>query len=340
MRQDNVNSIPAITVNPSDNDFPGTDRTDLNNTDNNLPLDNNNANNHNEEGMDGYPHSLSQRSSVASVRTDRMDESIGRYNGSIIDGNNNMDDDNALDNVSGNEHGDEYENDGAEEQEYNEDGENEGEGAEAFQPLTVSKLHEFIDKALMEHSVLLAENDKLQKIYSNYLQNNPSEMHVDENKSEADLRSLYFDALKQIESLREEKEKNSSEFYQRSVEAQQQLENARGVLESAYSTLREYETRTIRNARMESEGGKPIDARVVAALMERDRRQNEEIQQRRLENAKLQSVLKKYDKMNNKRMHDESTSQHHQIDFEQLKIENQTFNEQIEERTEVCSELL
>ena len=53
----------------------------------------------------------------------------------------------------------------------------------------------------------------------------------------------------------------------------------------------------------------------------------------RLENIKLRNRLKRHEQL--LRQKEELAEGLHLIDFEQLKIENQSFNEKIEERNEV-----
>lgn len=65
-------------------------------------------------------------------------------------------------------------------------------------------------------------------------------------------------------------------------------------------------------------------------------RKEEEVVKVRLENIKLKNKLKK--KEAQLKSKEELAEGLHMIDFEQLKIENQTYNEKIEERNEVCSD--
>ena len=58
----------------------------------------------------------------------------------------------------------------------------------------------------------------------------------------------------------------------------------------------------------------------------------------RLENIKLRNKLKKKEQALKSK--EELAEGLHLIDFEQLKIENQTYNEKIEERNEVCLKLI
>ena len=62
-------------------------------------------------------------------------------------------------------------------------------------------------------------------------------------------------------------------------------------------------------------------------------RKEEEVMKVRLENIKLKNKLKK--KEQQLKSKEELAEGLHMIDFEQLKIENQTYNEKIEERNEV-----
>ena len=62
-------------------------------------------------------------------------------------------------------------------------------------------------------------------------------------------------------------------------------------------------------------------------------RKEEEVMKVRLENIKLKNKLKK--KEQQLKSKEELAEGLHMIDFQQLKIENQTYNEKIEERNEV-----
>lgn len=62
-------------------------------------------------------------------------------------------------------------------------------------------------------------------------------------------------------------------------------------------------------------------------------KKEEEVKQVRLENIKLKNRLKKREQQ--LKAKEELAEGLHLIDFEQLKIENQTYNEKIEERNEV-----
>ena len=66
-----------------------------------------------------------------------------------------------------------------------------------------------------------------------------------------------------------------------------------------------------------------------------ENRKEAEVVNVRLENIKLRNKLRKKEMALKSK--EELAEGLHLIDFEQLKIENQTYNEKIEERNEVCN---
>ena len=79
--------------------------------------------------------------------------------------------------------------------------------------------------------------------------------------------------------------------------------------------------------------GRAPAAKDVEALMQREMQKELEVINVRLENIRLKNQLKK--KEMELKAKEELGEGLHMIDFEQLKIENQTYNEKIEERNEV-----
>ena len=79
--------------------------------------------------------------------------------------------------------------------------------------------------------------------------------------------------------------------------------------------------------------GKPVTGRDIDPYFQKEAIKEQEVIQVRLENIKLKNALKKCE--NQIKEKEELGEGLHLIDFEQLKIENQTYNEKIEERNEV-----
>ncbi len=79
--------------------------------------------------------------------------------------------------------------------------------------------------------------------------------------------------------------------------------------------------------------GKAVTNKDVEPYFQKESQKEQEVIQVRLENIKLKNQLKKRE--NQLKEKEELGEGLHLIDFEQLKIENQTYNEKIEERNEV-----
>jgi hypothetical protein len=90
--------------------------------------------------------------------------------------------------------------------------------------------------------------------------------------------------------------------------------------------------RTIALQAENSRTGKTLPLKVVEQLESTERKKENEVITVRLENIKLRNKLRRHEQL--LRQKEELADGLHLIDFEQLKIENQTFNEKIEERNE------
>lgn len=83
--------------------------------------------------------------------------------------------------------------------------------------------------------------------------------------------------------------------------------------------------------------GKQLTAKELEVYLERERQKEADVIGVRIENIKLKNQLKK--KEMELKAKEEFGEGLHMIDFEQLKIENQTYNEKIEERNEELMKL-
>jgi hypothetical protein len=80
--------------------------------------------------------------------------------------------------------------------------------------------------------------------------------------------------------------------------------------------------------------GKTVSLKEIESYLLKEQQKEQDVIEVRLENIKLKNQLKK--KETQLKAKEELGDGLHLIDFEQLKIENQTYNEKIEERNEVC----
>lgn len=83
-----------------------------------------------------------------------------------------------------------------------------------------------------------------------------------------------------------------------------------------------------------AQNGKKLTPKEIDLYLERERQKELEVISYRIENIKLTNQLKKSEE-ESKQKENTGETKLEMIDFEQLKIENQTYNEKIEERNEV-----
>jgi len=95
--------------------------------------------------------------------------------------------------------------------------------------------------------------------------------------------------------------------------------------------------RNIASQAVSSRTGKHITQADIESYIKNLEKKEEEVSQQRLENIKMTNKLKKKELQLKQR--EELADGLHLIDFEQLKIENQTYNEKIEERNEELMKL-
>lgn len=86
-----------------------------------------------------------------------------------------------------------------------------------------------------------------------------------------------------------------------------------------------------------SRTGKPISRRLSAQYDAAEQKKDGDLEKVRLRNIYLRTSLKKLERTLHSR--EQLAEGLHMIDFEQLKIENQTLNEKIEERNEELAKL-
>ena len=102
------------------------------------------------------------------------------------------------------------------------------------------------------------------------------------------------------------------------------------------NSFREFKREVARNAEY-NRTGKPIPKKIIDDWEHREGLKDKEVQDARLQNIRLRNQLETLEKSIKKK--EEFIHGVHLIDFEQLKIENQTLNEKIEERNEELHKL-
>ncbi|KAJ3401770.1 Coiled-coil domain-containing protein 96, partial [Chytridiales sp. JEL 0842] len=154
---------------------------------------------------------------------------------------------------------------------------------------------------------------------------------ADGEKSATDQEARYANCMAALETLRVEFEVLSSTNQKVVNECQVKLEERTAEADEKANEFWKFK-RGVALAAENSRTGKGIPVKAIEQLEATEARKEAEVTVVRLENIKLRNKLKRHEQL--LRQKEELADGLHLIDFEQLKIENQTYNEKIEERNE------
>ena len=149
--------------------------------------------------------------------------------------------------------------------------------------------------------------------------------------SQGDLETRYFQSLRQVADNRAELEKVQLTYDHMALDMKTRLEQKQEKareLEETFGTLK-------KGVALGTSGagtGRLIPVKLLNQLEEQAAEKEAELEKVRLKNIHLRNQLRKLE--GNLKRKEELSNELHLIDFEQLKIENQTLNEKIEERNE------
>ncbi|CAM9330673.1 unnamed protein product, partial [Discosporangium mesarthrocarpum] len=197
------------------------------------------------------------------------------------------------------------------------------------------------EEAIKERDELLKENLEWQKMIAALLM---SQQKMREEARAEHARGVekeatpvhenekhYAETLGAIVAARARLQEQQAEYDKVAIELQTRLDEkeykAREIADSFRDFKREI-AKTAENTRT----GKPIPKGVIVQFEATEAKKDEEIEKVRLKNINLRMNLRKLE--GNLRAKEQLAEGLHLIDFEQLKIENQTLNEKIEERNE------
>jgi len=188
-------------------------------------------------------------------------------------------------------------------------------------------------QAQEEKAAFLELNQNLQRKLSDYLRTvkKNEENKEAQEKSVTDQEQRYFKCLAQVNELRDELKRLQAQFDRTAMEMKRRLDDketkAREIKEAFIDFKRE-----ILKAAENSRTGKPIPGKLIKGFEEQEQGKDGEVEKLRLANINRRNVLRKLE--GTLRQKEKLADGLHLIDFEQLKIENQTLNEKIEERNE------
>eukprot|EP00752_Nemacystus_decipiens_P009403 g8406.t1 len=141
----------------------------------------------------------------------------------------------------------------------------------------------------------------------------------------------YAESLASIVSCRERLQEQQAEYDTVAIALQTRLDEKEYKSREIAESFREFKREIARTAE-HSRTGKAIPKGVISQFEAAEAKKDREIEKVRLKNINLRMMLKKVE--GNLRAKEQLAEGLHLIDFEQLKIENQTVNEKIEERNE------
>jgi len=192
-----------------------------------------------------------------------------------------------------------------------------------------------------EYQSMLEEREELQQRryflenkLAEYFRKKRGEEKVDVDMKRGqttDQEQRYVKYMAQLEDLRNE-EMMEHDRYQREIEdLKNACHKAEREVDEEIEAFRLYK-REVALGAVNSRTGKSLTLKDIEFLEAREAQKTAEVVAVRLENIKLKNRLKKREAQ--LKAKEELAEGLHLIDFEQLKIENQTYNEKIEERNE------
>merc|ERR1711988_1859692 len=197
---------------------------------------------------------------------------------------------------------------------------------------------------------LLAKNAELQRklaaLLATQKRRDASDGANEESKSGTATRSSdvtnheaekqYSDSLNGILDTEDQFKYMTMEFDRVAFDLQKRLDEKEAKASDIADSFREFKTQIALQAE-HSRTGKGIPKKVVELFKDQEKEKDEEASRVRLRNINLRMILRKLE--SSLREKEQLAEGLHLIDFEQLKIENQTLNEKIEERNEELHKL-
>jgi hypothetical protein len=146
----------------------------------------------------------------------------------------------------------------------------------------------------------------------------------------------YSDTVLLIVEGRHKYDNQQKEFDQLALDLQTRLDDKEFKANEISESFKAFKLEILNKA-VNSRTGKELSKRVIKQFEQAEQRREEDLEKVRLRNITLRTTLKKLERT--LRAREQLAEGLHMIDFEQLKVENQTLNEKIEERNEELEKL-
>jgi len=186
--------------------------------------------------------------------------------------------------------------------------------------------------AVIEREQCNQQNQALQHKLAEYFKKKKTEEARHEaDKNVTDQEQRYMKYVNNLEDLRQQQMAEQEEYNERLEEMKERKAEKQAKVEEEWQKSIEFK-KSVAAAAINSRSGRPILPKDIETYEINERKKEAEVSQVRLENIKLKNRLLKQEMQLKQK--EELAEGLHLIDFEQLKIENQTYNEKIEERNE------
>jgi hypothetical protein len=200
-----------------------------------------------------------------------------------------------------------------------------------------------IEEALREQEALKRHNEELQRqimLMDPAIYEAQSHQASGDAHAKADAQQMnehkYLNTLANVHQVRFNLKETQDRYNKMATELQAKLNEKQAKCEEIQAQFKELKRSVAQNA-VYSRTGKKIPAEFIKQKEQAEFQKDEEVNQFRLQNIALRNRLANKEKILKKK--EQLADGLHLIDFEQLKIENQTLNEKIEERNEELHKL-
>ncbi|ETV96738.1 hypothetical protein H310_10054 [Aphanomyces invadans] len=201
-----------------------------------------------------------------------------------------------------------------------------------------TKLRSLINEAAEQREELQQTNIGLQRKIVPLLQKkqDASPEKKEDRLSLVENEKRYYDCLKSVHEARAQLLTAQTQYDKIAMELQSRLDEKESKANEIQESFMEFKREVARSAE-NTRTGKPIPKRVIAQFEVAEMKKDQEVEKVRLKNINLRTHLRKLEQQLHAK--EQLAEGLHLIDFEQLKIENQTLNEKIEERNEELHKL-
>ncbi|RDD40624.1 Coiled-coil domain-containing protein 96 [Trichoplax sp. H2] len=185
--------------------------------------------------------------------------------------------------------------------------------------------------AFTERDQVNAMNLQLQHKLAEHFRKKKTEEKQDLDRNVTDQEQRYLKYMSTLEELHKEETRVKENIQEQIEELVKKRDDKQDKVSQARNEFTGFKKEAAKNA-INSRSGKTIPQKDIDQYLALELRKDNEVMQVRLENIKSKNKLKKREVQLKQK--EELAEGLHLIDFEQLKIENQTYNEKIEERNE------